>query len=275
MRQSLLKCPACGAPIATKEGESKITCQYCGQITILDSEFETHVGNKVSTTIENSDRKTRQEIRQLQLTQQLSMVQMQLSNLRTERRSLERERSSKSRRYLKQLSGEEKILFVKIASLQSALAKNSEGPTIDVQGISPLQIASIGVSNKSWGTTLFLACTLGFLGAHRYYVGKIGSAIIQTLTAGGFIIWLLIDVISILSGSFSDSLGRPLNRDIKANRTLMKIVAIVLLWILFSQWFQQVFSGKVDPMLVSLLSLLFLLIAFNVQPILRFFERLI
>ncbi len=48
---------------------------------------------------------------------------------------------------------------------------------------------------------------LGFLGVHRFYVGKIGTGILQLLTLGGFGIWALVDFIMIVIGSFSDKQG--------------------------------------------------------------------
>ena len=51
----------------------------------------------------------------------------------------------------------------------------------------------------------FLLCFFfGFLGAHRFYVGKIGTGILQIVTLGGLGIWALIDFIMIIIGKFSD-----------------------------------------------------------------------
>jgi TM2 domain-containing membrane protein YozV len=51
----------------------------------------------------------------------------------------------------------------------------------------------------------FLLCFfLGIFGAHRFYVGKPGTAILQIVTFGGLGIWCLVDVIMILTGSFKD-----------------------------------------------------------------------
>lgn len=57
----------------------------------------------------------------------------------------------------------------------------------------------------------FLLCFfLGLFGAHRFYVGKTGTAILQIFTCGGLGIWGLVDVIMILTGSFKDKQGRKL-----------------------------------------------------------------
>ena len=58
---------------------------------------------------------------------------------------------------------------------------------------------------------VFLFCVmLGPFGAHRFYVGKTGTAVLQLLTLGGLGIWVLIDMILILAGSFRDGEGRPI-----------------------------------------------------------------
>ena len=59
----------------------------------------------------------------------------------------------------------------------------------------------------------FLLCFFfGLLGAHRFYVGKIGTAILQILTLGGLGIWVLIDFIMIIIGSFTDKNGVKLTQ---------------------------------------------------------------
>jgi hypothetical protein len=58
----------------------------------------------------------------------------------------------------------------------------------------------------------FLLCfLLGGLSVHRFYVGKTGSAIAQTLTFGGLGLWLFIDLIMILTGKFRDKSGLPIS----------------------------------------------------------------
>lgn len=68
-------------------------------------------------------------------------------------------------------------------------------------------------SSKSLIITFVLAFFLGPLGIHRFYVGKVGTGIVMLLLSctvfGLFVtgIWLLIDWITILSGSFTDKEG--------------------------------------------------------------------
>lgn len=57
---------------------------------------------------------------------------------------------------------------------------------------------------------LVLSFFLGVFGAHRFYVGKTGTAILQLCTLGGLGIWALIDFIMIAVGAFTDDEGRKL-----------------------------------------------------------------
>ncbi len=64
-------------------------------------------------------------------------------------------------------------------------------------------------SDKSRAIALLLGCVLGPFGAHRYYLGKIGTGILQTVTIGGLGLWWLYDMILLAFGSFRDGEGRP------------------------------------------------------------------
>ena len=62
-------------------------------------------------------------------------------------------------------------------------------------------------SEKDWLVTLLLSLFLGSLGVHRFYVGKIGTGILQFITVGGCGLWTLIDIAMIVSGKFKDKDG--------------------------------------------------------------------
>lgn len=66
--------------------------------------------------------------------------------------------------------------------------------------------------SKDWMTTFLLCFLLGGLGVHRYYVGKIGTGILYTLTAGVFGIGYLVDFIKIICGKFTDKDGNYIQR---------------------------------------------------------------
>lgn len=68
-------------------------------------------------------------------------------------------------------------------------------------------------SNESefdWLTTLLLCVFLGTFGIHRFYTKSTGIGLIQLFTLGGCGIWVLIDLIMIVVGSFRDGYGKTL-----------------------------------------------------------------
>lgn len=67
-------------------------------------------------------------------------------------------------------------------------------------------------SDKSRSIALVLGLLLGVFGAHRFYVGKIGTGILQIVTFGGLGIWYLVDNIMIAAGGFRDAQGRLVSR---------------------------------------------------------------
>ncbi|MGB0837337.1 MAG: NINE protein [Flavobacteriaceae bacterium] len=65
-------------------------------------------------------------------------------------------------------------------------------------------------SDNRWLITLILCFFLGGLGIHRFFNGKIGTGILMILTLGGLGIWVLIDLILIVTGNFTDENGEYL-----------------------------------------------------------------
>jgi hypothetical protein len=64
------------------------------------------------------------------------------------------------------------------------------------------------VSPRSRLAALLFCIFLGYLGVHRFYVGKVGTGIAMIFTLGGLGIWVLIDLIVIATGSFKDIDGK-------------------------------------------------------------------
>jgi hypothetical protein len=70
--------------------------------------------------------------------------------------------------------------------------------------------ADNNVSQKSKVIALLLCLFLGTLGVHRFYLGKIGTGILQLCTLGGLGIWALIDFLGIITNKFRDAGGKVL-----------------------------------------------------------------
>ena len=65
-------------------------------------------------------------------------------------------------------------------------------------------------SDRSRLVALLFAWFFGMLGIHRFYVNRVGSGILWLLTFGLFGIGVLVDIILIASGKFTDREGKPL-----------------------------------------------------------------
>ena len=64
-----------------------------------------------------------------------------------------------------------------------------------------------GATDKRIMPAFLLCFLLGVFGAHRFYVGKVGTGLLQLFTLGGLGIWAFVDLIMIIVGAFTDKNG--------------------------------------------------------------------
>ena len=74
----------------------------------------------------------------------------------------------------------------------------------------PLTAPDVNASDRKILPAVLLCGLLGVFGAHRFYVGRTGTAIVQLCTLGGLGIWMLVDLIMLLTENFRDARGRTL-----------------------------------------------------------------
>jgi TM2 domain-containing membrane protein YozV len=84
-------------------------------------------------------------------------------------------------------------------------------------------------SHKKRNTVILLAYFLGVFGAHRFYLGKIFTAVLMLLTFGGLTIWYCIDFVKAVYGSYTDSQGRVVDKSYNSNMVLILIIAPIVL----------------------------------------------
>jgi TM2 domain-containing membrane protein YozV len=104
--------------------------------------------------------------------------------------------------------GKKVVIKKRTASSSSTKTSRSRPKPTPAAPTPQADTAQAGTSEKSRLVALLLCMFLGYLGIHRFYVGKIGTGILMIITAGGLGIWVLIDLIMIVVGSFRDKAGR-------------------------------------------------------------------
>lgn len=80
-----------------------------------------------------------------------------------------------------------------------------------VQTVSQPGPVQVSASDKRILPAFLMCFFLGGLGIHRFYVGKIGTGIAMILTLGGLGVWVIIDLIILAMGNFTDANGNKIN----------------------------------------------------------------
>jgi hypothetical protein len=91
----------------------------------------------------------------------------------------------------------------------------------------PQHLAYDDFSPKSHTVASVLCFFLGFLGIHRFYLGKIGTGVLMLVTLGGFFIWAFIDMLRFGFGSFHDSENRLLERK-GATSVVLAVINLII-----------------------------------------------
>lgn len=104
------------------------------------------------------------------------------------------------------------------------------------------------LSDKSASVACLLCLFLGFLGVHRFYLGKIGTGILMLLTLGGIGIWQMIDLFLLAFGEMTDSTGR------KVPGSERKGLAILLAYFLGMFGVHRFYLGKIGTGVAQLLT---------------------
>jgi hypothetical protein len=79
-------------------------------------------------------------------------------------------------------------------------------------------------SPKSAGLTYFFCLLFGWLGLHRFYVGKIGTGILMLISLGGLGLWVLVDLMFLVNNKFEDKRKRTIKLERKASKLKKSIL---------------------------------------------------
>ena len=135
-----MQCPACSAPISVSPGAAQTKCSYCGStLHVQRSDGDTaliasaqmtdaiaHSSAQTKAAIGESAAVTREELRRLQLAQELSNLELRLESVQGEIRTLQRmplDQGNKSitQQQLRQLQTQEAGLTSRIAQVNTSL----------------------------------------------------------------------------------------------------------------------------------------------------------
>lgn len=148
------RCPACSAPLPIIQPSERLRCRYCGAALSIErhgSHVSVELAERMIGSLEQSGAQNQAEFRHLRLTQELASAEMQLANVQSEMRSIQRGPvNGVSRTQLNELQAKQIELQQRIASLKAQLYPGSaSAPTI------PRQSTDLRLTPQRFGWLLF------------------------------------------------------------------------------------------------------------------------
>jgi len=172
-------CPSCTGAVQVPTNMDRIACAYCGSELIVEysegdmtlslaqkiKETLQDVGQETQGAIRENTGVTKAELQRLQIGQQIGTLQIQLSSIRAEIRTLEREKqlSRAAKSQLKELRKEEQECLLQIRNLQSFLSDEKVTQQVSKSESSKIKSPSVSSPLKkgcAWGCVTYIGVAL-------------------------------------------------------------------------------------------------------------------
>ena len=189
MRMDQLNCPACSAPITFAPSATHVRCAFCG----VTSRVQRGFGNAAllvdeqmtNSHVEAKPALTAEELRRIQLPQELADLERRLASLQSEIRALQRLPTSKNNsQQLRRLLNQEQPLVSRKAEIEAILYPNRPPAPLAVKGkgnwLSRVGLIVGAVFVVGWSLMLFVGQTMD---ARESRSGGSGAATSKSATS--------------------------------------------------------------------------------------------